>query len=390
MVINKSYKVEIAPNFNQKCMLEKACGTARFIYNWGLQQHIDNYQNNKKTLSFFEQNNFLNSIKKEQYPWVLEVSKFIPSNALRNLEKSFNNFFRGIKQGRNIGFPKFKSKHKNIPKFTFQQPITVKSNSILIPKIGYIKLKEKNYIPLSNIKYNNVTVSKIANKWFVSVNCEIETTDITTVPTTVLGIDVGIKTLVTCSDGKIFTNNKYLKKMQKRLAFAQKKLSKKKKGSNNSLKVKLRLQKIHISIANKRKDTIHKITSTLVKTKSRYIVIENLNVYGMLKNHHLAGAIIDASFSEIKRQMLYKSMWYGGEIIQANRFYPSSKICSICGKKKDNLKLSDRIYICDCGNIIDRDKNAAINLENYGISTLGLSGIKAYGESVRLTRGSES
>jgi len=389
MVIDRGYKVEIAPNLGQERMLERACGTARFVYNWGLSQRINLYQQgSKKSLSFIDQNNSLNSIKKEQYPWMLEVSKFVPSNALRNLDKSFSNFFRGIKQGKKVGFPKFKSKHRNIPKFTFQQPI-VKSNSILIPKIGYVRLKEKDYIPLTNVKYNNVTVSKIADRWFVSVNCEVEIPDISTVPTTVLGVDVGIKTLAMCSDGKPFENNKYLKKMSKRLAFAQRKFSKKKKGSNNRLKAKLKLQKIHVTIANKRKDSIHKMTSTLVRTKPRYIVIENLNVYGMLKNHCLAGAIADASFSETKRQFLYKTAWHGGEIIQAERFFPSSKNCCICGKRKDDLKLSDRIYICDCGNIIDRDENAAINLESYGLSTLGLSGIKAYGESVRLVGGSE-
>ncbi len=237
-------------------------------------------------------------------------------------------------------------------------------------------------------------ITKEANKWYVSVRVEQEISEPINQIESVLGVDVGIKTLVTCSNGQVFENPKYLKKSKKKLVLAQKNLSRKqfnnktKRSSNNRNKAKLKLQKIYQRISNQRKDNIHKMTSKLVKTKPRYIVIEDLNISGMMKNHKLAESISDASFYEIKRQLIYKTAWYGGSIIEVDRFFPSSKMCSVCGNLKENLTLEDRIYICECGNVIDRDLNASINLERYGLirlqSTVSSTGIKACGESVRL------
>ena len=392
MLINRAYKVELNPNNKQRTLLEKSAGGARFAYNWGLNERINLYKSEKKSLSAIDQHKILCSKKKTEFPWMYEVSKMAPQEALRDLDRAFKNFFRGIKKGQKIGFPKFKTKHKSKQAFSYSFYVT--NSTINIPKIGRVKLKEKGYIPIKDVKINSMTVSKIADKWFVSVQIEQNINESINHVKSALGVDVGIKTLATCSNGQIFENPKYLKKSKKKLAHAQKNLARKmfnketKRSSNNRNKAKLKVQKIHYRISNQRKDTLHKMTSILARTKPRYLVLEDLNVSGMMKNHKLARAIGDASFSEIKRQLSYKTSWYGGSVVEVDRFFPSSKMCSKCGQIKEDLTLEDRIYMCDCGNVMDRDLNASINLEKYGINRLkdtgGFSGIQACGESVRL------
>ena len=394
MKINKAYKVELNPNNKQRTLLEKSVGCARFAYNWGLNEKINLWKSEKKTLTAIDQHKILCSKKKTDFPWMYEVSKMAPQEALRDLDTAFKNFFRGLKQGKKVGFPKFKSKHKDKDSFRISFGFYVTNSTINIPKVGYVRLKEKGYIPTKDVKINSMTVSKETGRWYISVQVEQDIPEPTNEIESVLGVDVGIKTLATCSSGEVFENPKYLKKSKKKLAHAQKNLARKefdketKRSSNNRLKSKLRVQKIYKRISNQRKDTLHKMTSILAKTKPRYIVLEDLNVSGMMKNHKLAGAIGDASFNEIKRQLTYKTCWYGGYIVEVDRFFPSSKMCSVCGCLKEDLTLEDRIYICECGNVIDRDLNASINLEKYGIIKLkdtdSSSGIKACGESVRL------
>jgi len=362
---------------------------ARFAYNLALDERIEFWEKEKKSITAIDQHKSLCARKKEEFPWMYEVSKCAPQEAIRDLDSAFKNFFRGIKKGQKVGFPKFKSKHKSKPSFTISFGFYVTNSTINIPKVGYVKLKEKDYIPVKDIHINSMTVSKTAGRWFASVQVSQEISE-PTKPETVLGVDVGIKTLATCSNGEVFENNKNLKKAQKKLAHAQKNLARKqfdketKKSSKNREKAKLKVQKIHFDIANKRKDAIHKMTSKLARTKPMYFALEDLNVSGMMKNHCLAGAIADASFSEIKRQIGYKTVWYGGEILDVGRFYPSSKLCRTCGVIKKDLNLEDRIFICECGHVEDRDLNASINQENVGLSTLSSRGIKACGESVRL------
>jgi putative transposase len=392
MKIQKSYKTEIKPNNKQRTLLEKSVGTARFAYNWGLSYRKNLYESDKKSISYFDHHKVLCSIKKKEYPWMYEVSKCASQCALRDLDVAFKNFFRGLKQGKKVGFPKFKSKHKSTASFHLDSnSFKVTDNKVMIAKIGFIRLKEKGYIPTENVKYNSITISKAAGRWYVSVQVEQDMPEPNNALESVLGVDVGIKTLAACSNGQIFENHKYLNKSKKKLAHAQKNLARKKfnketkKSSNNRNKAKLKLQKIYHKISNQRKDAIHKMTSALVKTKPRYLVMEDLNVTGMMKNHNLAGAIGDASFCEIKRQLTYKTLWYGGSVLEVDRFFPSSKTCSICGSIKDDLTLSDRIYTClKCSSTMDRDLNASVNLEKFGMSTLSSREINACGESVRL------
>ena len=394
MIVNRAYKAELNPNNRQCTLLEKSAGCARFTYNWGLRERIDLYEKENKSISSYDQHKVLCSKKKTEFPWMYDVSKCAPQGALHDLDKAFKNFFRGIKHSKKIGFPKFKSKHRSKSSFSISFGFYITNSTINIPKIGQVRLKEKGYIPTKDIHINSMIVSKTADKWFVSVQVEQDIPEPINQIESIIGVDVGVKTLVTCSNGQTFENFKYLSKVKKKLAHAQKNLARKKfdnknkKSGNNRNKTKLRLQKIYQKISNKRKDTIHKMTSTLVRTKPKYIVIEDLNILGMMKNHCLAGVVADASFYEIKRQLLYKTAWYGGKVIEVDRFFPSSKTCCKCGHVKENLTLEDRVYTCECGNVIDRDLNASINLEKYGIdwleSTAGLAGIKACGESVRL------
>lgn len=391
MVISRAYKTEIKPNNKQCTLLEKSAGVARFAYNLGLAERIYLYEKEKKSLTAIDQHKLLCARKKEEFPWMYEVSKCAPQLALVDLEKAFKNFFRGLKKGIKVGFPKFKSKHKNTPSFHLDNnSFYITEKTIKLAKIGTVRLKNKNYIPTKNVKYNSLTISKDAGKWFVSINCEVEIHAPVSQPESIIGIDVGLKILATCSNGQIFKNHRYLRESKKRLAHAQKNLARKqfdrktKRSSNNRSKCILKVQKIYNKISNQRKDAIHKMTTILVRTKPRYIALEDLNASGMMKNHKLAGALSDASFAEIKRQLTYKTAWYGGEIIEVDRYYPSSKLCRICGNIKEDLKLEDRSYICDCGHVEDRDLNASINIENFGVSTLSSRGIKACGESIRL------
>lgn len=386
MKINKTYKIEIKPNNKQETLLYKSCGTARFAYNWGLKYKIDLYEKEKKFVSAIDLHKILCSIKEKEFPWMYEVSKCSPQEALRDLDSAFKKFFTEKK-----GFPKFKKKGKDKDSFRINSKPSFKQvNNVLkinIPKIGFINLTENDYLSINKVKFNCYTVSRDGNKWFISFNVEQEIKNPKQIKSkkNIVGIDLGIKTLVTCSDGIIFENNKFLKKSLKKLKRLHKQLSRKKKESKNREKSKNKLRKIYYKVSCQRKDTIHKMTSKLVRTKPKYIVIEDLSFKNMMNNHILAQLIYDASFGEIKRQLEYKIKWYGGKLIVVDRFFPSSKLCSECNNKKEDLSLKDRIYKCDnCGLEIDRDLNASINLKNEGIKILNTdssSEIKVYRDS---------
>ena len=280
-----------------------------------------------------------------------------------NCDRAFQNFFNRCKKkvkGKK-GFPKFKSKKNETQTFRLDGSIYLTDdNHIKLPRIGKVKLKESGYIPV-DAEIKSVTISRKSGKWFVS--CLVES-DIKILPSTdkKVGVDLGIKTLATCSDGTTFENPKALKSNLKKLKKKQRQLSRKKKGSQNYKKAKLKLSCLHNRISNIRKDSLHKATTKII-CENQTIVLENLKISNMLKNHCLAQAISDMSANEFRRQLEYKAKWYGREIIIADTFYPSSKICSCCGWKNDNLTLKDRVFKCEiCKNEIDRDLNASKNL----------------------------
>lgn len=371
MTVIKGYKTELKLNNVQKTLCLKSAGAARFAYNWGLRIKIDEYEGTKKSPSAIELHRRLNLLKQTEFPWMYDVSKCCAQEALRDLDTAFKNFFRRVKQGEKPGFPKFKSRHKGIGSFRLTGSIKVTSGKVKLPRLGWLRLKEKNYLP-QDAHILSATVSEKAGRWFVSVQVKEEQPE-PELKTEVCGVDVGIKNLATLHDGTTFDNPKELSKLRERLNRAHKRVSRKKKGSKNREKAVRRLQKLYYRIGNVRKDALHKATTAITKQYG-VIGIEDLNVAGMMQNHKLANAVSDASFSEFHRQLMYKSGWNGGQIVQADRWFPSSKMCSQCGTKKDTLKLSERVFLCECcGLTIDRDVNAALNLKNHTGSSPGIN-----------------
>lgn len=293
---------------------------------------------------------------------------------MRDADDAFKHFFRKCKLKRGgkhkgkCGYPKYKSRKKQIGSARFTGSIHVSPDTIQLPRLGMIRLKERDYLPV-NEKIGSSTISEHAGRWYVSICVHEEQKEPTHATGEAIGVDLGIKTLATLSTGETFDNPKALRKKRTALKRASRKHSRQKKGSNNRRKAKQKLARVHVRIANVRKDTLHKTTSAIVaRTKPdcerpSVIVLEDLNVSGMLKNHKLARACADVGMGEFKRQILYKAAFAGVEVKLASRWYPSSKTCYCCGWVKEDLTLSDRVFVCkDCGNITDRDYNAAMNL----------------------------
>ncbi|MGY5853333.1 MAG: RNA-guided endonuclease TnpB family protein [Candidatus Thorarchaeota archaeon] len=363
MLVHRAYRYELDPNNSQRSSLQRHAGVARFTYNWGLEQRIKIFKERHGKDRFtdaMKQHKLLTSLKETQFPWMYQCSKCAPQEALRDLHRAFQNFYRGRRKGQKIGFPKFKRKGVH-DSFRLNGVIRIVGRKVQLPRIGRVRLKERrtNYF---NGRILSATVSRRAHKWFVSLTVEEEIEEPVPVKGNPIGVDLGIKTLATLSDCTIFPNHRALGRHIKKLRKLSKNLSRKKKGSKNREKAKLRLAKMYLKIFNIRQDTLHKLTTYLAKNHSR-IVIEDLCVSGMMKNRRLARAIADVGFYEFRRQLEYKTKWYGSELVIAPRSFPSSKRCSLCGHKKKELLLSEREYHCEeCGLRIDRDLNAALNL----------------------------
>lgn len=368
MQVHKAYKTELDPNNKQKTVLLKHAGCARFAWNWALKRVKDGVSKPNA----FQLRKELNALKPTQFPWMYEVSNLAPQEILRDLQVAFQRFFAKIS-----AFPKYKSKNKGIGSFRLYRitPDHIKEDRIKLPRIGWIKLKEHDYIP-QNRKVVNATVSEKAGKWFVSVLVEEQVPQ--KLGTGVVGIDLGVKTLATCSDGTLYENGKHLRKYETKISHFQRKLARRSdKKSKRRKKLKDKIAKLYRKVVNSRTDAIHKATSEIVKTKRpEIIVLEDLNIKGMVKNRCLAKAIHDASMREFRRQIEYKSGWYGTEVRFVDRFFPSSKTCNKCGEIKSDLKLSERTFKCSCDFEIDRDLNAALNLRD----TVSSTGINAQGD----------
>jgi len=288
--------------------------------------------------------------------------------ALRNLDVAFKHFFRRCKNGdKKKGFPQFKSRRKGIGGFQLTESIHVFEDRIQLPRIGTIRLKERGYLPTGSPK--SASITEQAGHWFVSILAE-EPAAPKSKSKEVLGIDVGVSRLATLSDGTVFENPKALKAAERTLRTRQKAVSRKVKGSRNRRKAAKRLAKLHYRISNIRRDAIHKATTAAIAKQPGIIVVESLNVKGMMKNHCLAKSIADASMSEFLRQIKYKAEWKGIAVIEAPTFFPSSKTCHDCGYVNDELKLSDRMWTCpSCGTVHDRDLNAAKNIRDFAVSS---------------------
>ena len=365
-------KVRIKPTKKQEKQLYKSSGTARFIYNWVLGKQRENYKQGNKFIQDSVLRKEITQLKKtEEFKWLNEVSNNIPKQAVKDACNSYKRFFK--KQAK---FPKFKSKKKTRPSFyNDTQKLKVKEKLVLLEKIGWVRTSEQ--LP-TDTKYYNPRITFDGKYWYISVSVEKED-EYEELTNESLGIDLGIKELAICSDGTIYGNiNKTVKvkKLEKRLRRLQRKVSRKyqnnKEGSTfvktcNIIKLEKEIKILQRRLSNIRKNHLHQTTSSIVKTKPRRIVIEDLNVSGMMKNRHLAKAIQKQGFYEFRRQLEYKTKNKGIELVIANRFFPSSKTCSNCGTINKDLKLSDRVFNCKCGFSIDRDLNASINLANYNI-----------------------
>jgi putative transposase len=359
-MLNKVHKIKLNPTKSQKIFFDKSFGTARFCFNWALNKWKEDYKNGIKQ-SAYSLIKHLNSIKKEEFPWMQEVGKCCGQYAIHNVESAYKKMWK-----EKNGYPKFKKKGVKDTFVSSENSVQFKQKDgkLWIPRLGWVKCHEDLRF---QGKVNSVVISKKAGMYFASINIVSNETPIVSENQAVVGVDLGIKELATCSDGTVFKNPKALKNNLKALKRLQRSVSRKIKGSNNRKKVVKKLAKKHYRVTCIRNNAIHQATSILAKNYGT-IVIEDLNVKGMVKNHKLSRSISDVGFGEFRRQLQYKSKWYGSEVIVADRFYASSKICSCCGNKKDKLKLSERVYECyACGSKLDRDLNASKNLANLAL-----------------------
>ena len=374
--MKKSFKIRLLPTEEQEILMWKSIGCSRFAYNWALNRCNELYKQGAKYNMSNIRKEFTQLKKQEEYKWLNEVSNTTMVESMRNLDKAFKTFFKT-----KIGYPKFKSKRKS------KQSFYVRHNNLYflkgkcnIEKIGKIKYKTNYKIPQGRnvIKFSNPYCSYDGKYWYLGFGMEVEENQTTLNKDLSIGIDLGVKDLAICSNGMIFKNinkTKKVKRINKKLKRLQRKVSKKyelnKQGNKyiktkNIIKLEKQIKIIHRKLSNIRHNYIHQTTSTLIKEKPYRIVMEDLNVKGMMKNKHLSKAIAEQGFYEFKRQMEYKCNFNGIEFVQVDRFYPSSKMCSCCGNIKKDLKLKDRVYTCNnCGLEIDRDYNASLNLMNY-------------------------
>lgn len=365
----KSYKYRIFPNDIQKEQLWRYFGVLRVVYNLGLEAKTMAYAIGKKSISKYELMKQLPELKKE-YTWIAECPAQSLQHTLINLDTAYKNFFKGVAK-----FPRFKNKYSN-QSIVFPQDCKVDfdNKTIALPKLKKIAI---DYSRKFEGKIKRVTLSKTStNKYFVSILIETDKPTPSKKPidsSTSVGIDFGIKDLAITSGGEVFENKHFFKKQQKRLRVEQRSLARKEKGSSNYLKQKIVVALLQEKIRNQRIDYLHKTSTSLIHNYDT-IVLEDLAVSNLVKNKHLSRAISDMGWRELRTMLEYKSEWYGKNLLVIGRFEPSSKICSNCGKIKQDLKLSDRIYSCDsCGFKIDRDKNASINIKTFGLRNQPLS-----------------
>ena len=376
----KTYKTELDPNNVQVTAMRQHCGAARWAYNWGLERIKEAAERGEKWPTAIDLHRQLNAMKgTDALPWGYAVSKCAFQEALRNLDMAVRNWRdsrSGKRAGRKVSFPRRKTRKRGLGSCRFTGTIRVFDGQVQLPRIGVVRLKEHGYIPAG--LYGQATISEQAGHWFVSIACEADPV-VTVLTEDVVGVDVGIKTLAVCSDGATFANPKALTAKTKQLRRWQRRLSRRKKGSENRAKARIQVAKLHKQVADVRRDAHHKAAKAIVDKRPSVIVIEDLNVKGMFKNRRLARSLSDAAFGQFGRILSDKAEDCGIQIVRAGRFFASSKTCSCCGWKNEGLMLADRTFVCgNCGLTLDRDLNAAVNLKH----TVSSTGINACGDRV--------
>lgn len=386
----KTYKTKLELNNKQTTKLHNNASVARFAYNLTLQMQEENYKQGNKFLSDCKIRKLITIRKQGELSWLYNYDCDIVKQAVKDACKAYKTFFKSKK-----GKPKFKSKKFSKQSFYADGfKLQVSNKFIKLPLIGKINLYEHNYIPVNIKQYYNPRITFNGVDWFISAGVE-EQPEQPALTDEVVGIDLGLKTLAVCSNKmnlENFTKSKEYKKIQRNKKRLQRQVSKKyeknKQGNKfvktkNISKTERKIKKKQIHLNNIKIDRFHKFTTELVRTKPSTVVLEDLNIKGMMKNKHLSHAFQESSLYMLKQMLINKCETLGINVIEANRFYPSSKLCSNCGEVKHNLKLKDRIYKCEkCGLVIDRDYNASLNLKHY--STQSSGGIKAFGELTKL------
>ena len=380
----KAIKVMLIPNNVQQTKMFQYADAARFAYNWALAREKENYEKGGKFISDTElRKEFTRLRNSDEYAWLLKISNNVTKQAIKDACIAYKNFFKGLQK-----YPRFKSKKKSMPKF-YQDNIKIQFSDTHVKfegfsaskkankqKLNWVRLAEHGRIP-TDAKYMNPRISFDGLNWWISVCIEFPDCK-ERLNGDGIGIDLGIKDLAICSDTNKYRNinkSQSVKKLEKRKRRLQRSVSRKyeqnkKKGkyckTHNIVKNEKLLLKVNHRLTNIRKNYLSQTTSEIVNRKPRFICIEDLNISGMMKNRHLSKSVQNQGFFEFRKQLEYKCKDNGIQLIVADRFYPSSKLCNCCGRIKKDLKLSDRTYRCDCGNVIDRDFQASLNLRTYG------------------------
>jgi putative transposase len=375
-LIQQAFRFELDPNKVQRVLLAKSVGASRYVYNWGLVESQREYEITGKRPRHSELKTRLVGLKQAECPWLYEVSAHIGQAALKDLDAAFERFFKGLKsEGPKSGFPRFKRKGERDSARLYE--VELGERHLRLPMIGKVRLKETRSARGFEGRILSATITRRVDRWFVSLCVEREREIVLPKPvrkgSDVVGVDLGLKAAAVIHDGetiRVVEPQRALRKNLAKLRRLDRQLARKQRGSRNREKAKLRRARLHYKVSCQRQDQLHQLSSSLARTKS-VIVLEDLHVKGMQRNRSLALSISDAGFGELRRQLTYKSEWYGSSLVIADRFFPSSKLCSSCGVIKDTLSLSERTFDCEaCSASFDRDENAAINLRRIGLGGL--------------------
>ena len=367
----KAHKIRLHPTTEQATYFAKAAGTARFCFNWAVAEWQKQYEAGGKPSALALRTQF-NAIKKEQFPWVYDVTKCAVEGAFRDVAAAFKNFFEGRKAGRQTGYPKFKSKKRSQQSFYLaNDKFSVGDHWIDVPKLGRVNMAES--LRFSG-KILSARISKTASWWFISITVEMsDEVSINTSPP--VGIDVGLNRLATLSNGRWYENQRPLTHQLKKLRRLNKELARRTKGGKNWLKTKDKLGRLHHEIACIRLDCLQKLTTEIAKT-SGIVAVEDLHVKGLIRNRCLSRSFSDAAVGKLLDLLESKVPRQGGMLLKVDRFFPSSQLCHCCGTRKDDLTLADRVFVCPdpvCGYVGDRDENAAYNLILEALRIFGLN-----------------
>jgi putative transposase len=381
-VVRQTYRFELDPNEAQRVLLAQSVGASRFVYNWGLEQSQREYHRLGKRPKLSELKSRLVELKQRECPWLYEVSAHIGQSALKDLNDAFERFFKGLKpEGPKSRFPRFKKRGERDSARLYA--VALEERHVRLPMIGRVRLTETRSKRRFQGRILSATIRRRADRWFVSLCVERQRNIVETKPARkpidVVGVDLGLKAAAVIHDGRkvrVVEPRQALRNHLKKLARLNRRLGRKRRGSRNREKARLELARVHYRIFCQRQDYLHHLSSSLARTKS-VIVLEDLNVKGMQQNKHLALSVGDAGLGELRRQLRYKCEWYGSRLILADRFLPSTQLCSNCGVLNERVKglkgLKERTFDCSaCGLSLDRDENAALNVRAYGLTGLGI------------------